>query len=58
MSVAPENSEAIVAAILKLQRMSRNEKELMGEKGRNFVMKHHTYPKLAAKYEEFFEEIR
>jgi len=47
ISVEPENSEVVAKAILELQRMSSAEREAMGQRGKSFVIQHHSYHNLA-----------
>jgi len=53
--VDPDSSEAIGAAILKLQSMSEDERRKLGENGYAFVNKYHTYNVLA---ENFINAIK
>lgn len=55
LSILPENSEAIVEAILKIYNMTEEEQRRMGEKGQKYVLEHRTYPVLAA---SFLHEIK
>ena len=54
ISVRPENPELIAQAVLKLYNMSEDERKLMGENGRKYVEKHHSYQQLAKQYEQLF----
>lgn len=54
ISVRPENPEHIAQAALKLYNMSEDERKLMGENGRKYVEKHHSYQQLAKQYEQLF----
>ena len=54
ISVEPANPQKIADAILQLYHMSAVERNKMGENGRKFVEKHHSYEKLAATYERLF----
>lgn len=50
ISVAAEDAQEIADAILKLANMSSSERQKMGQNGKDFVMKNHTYKKLANDY--------
>ena len=52
ISVEPENTSAIKDAILKMFSMSKNERNEMGERGKQFVVNHHSYSAIAHKYAE------
>jgi len=47
ISVPPENPEAVANAVLQLQRMTEDERRAMGEKGKAFAIRHHSYHNLA-----------
>lgn len=55
LSILPENPEAIAKAILKIYNMPEEKRCHMGEKGKKYVLEHHTYPVLAA---SFLNEIK
>lgn len=57
ISVEPENPEAIAEAIMKLASISASEREEMGRKGRDYVLKHHTYSVLSQKFVEVMKKI-
>jgi glycosyltransferase involved in cell wall biosynthesis len=50
VSVEPENYKAIKEAILELYSMPKEQLELMGERGKSYVLEHFTYEKLADKF--------
>lgn len=52
LSVPPENPQAVAEAIIKLQALSTAERNLMGKRGREYVMKYHDYRILARKFIE------
>ena len=52
ISVEAENPQAIADAILRLYQMSPEQRSEMGENGKEYVLKHHTYEKLALQYKE------
>lgn len=53
ISIPPENPAEIVAALIKLTEMYPLEKKQMGENGREFVVKHYNYEKLAEDFITF-----
>ena len=54
LSVEAENPRAIADGILKLYKMPAESRKKLGENGRAFVLKYHTYKKLAQKYSTIF----
>jgi len=52
ISVPPEDSIAIANAIRKLMSMSKDEREKMGLRGKEYVIKNHDYKILARKFLE------
>tara|TARA_R110001632_G_scaffold28927_2_gene77012 strand:+ start:35329 stop:36552 length:1224 start_codon:yes stop_codon:yes gene_type:complete len=54
--VTPENSEAIKEKILHLFKMSKEEREEIGEKGYDYVTKYHNFDYLSNLYVKLFEE--
>lgn len=56
VSVLPENTDALVCGIQKLLLMSTEERQKMGERGKQAVLTHFTYDILAKKFESLFEE--
>ena len=50
LTIKAEDSKAIKEAILKLYSMSKEQRELMGESGKRYVLEHFTYEKLADKF--------
>ena len=57
ITVEAENPEAIAEGILKLYNMSPEERKRLGENGRKYVLEHHTYEKIADKFEEVFRRL-
>ena len=55
ISVEPENPKQIANAILQLYKMTEKERQQMGENGRRYVEEHHSYEKLAERYEHLFD---
>ena len=54
ISVPAEDSYQIALAIKKLMSMSEEERELMGNRGKEYVRRYHTYTVLAEKFEKLF----
>jgi glycosyltransferase involved in cell wall biosynthesis len=52
VTVEPENPQAIADGILKLYRMSREEREKLGDNGKRYVLANHTYNILAKQFLE------
>jgi glycosyltransferase involved in cell wall biosynthesis len=50
--VEPENPRAIANGILKLYKMSRNEREKLGNNGKQYVLANHAYNILARQFLE------
>jgi glycosyltransferase involved in cell wall biosynthesis len=50
ISTPPEDAGSIAEAIRQLYRLSPQEREEMGARGRAFVMEHYTYPTLARQF--------
>lgn len=50
ITVAPENPMAVVNGVKQLAKYPPAQRRAMGERGRAFVMAHHTYPVLAARF--------
>jgi glycosyltransferase involved in cell wall biosynthesis len=55
LSVEAENPSAIADAIVKLYEMDLEERNSMGENGKEYVMEHHSYTRLAKKYIELLK---
>jgi glycosyltransferase involved in cell wall biosynthesis len=49
ISVTPGKTQELIEAIETLTALSQNERFEMGQRGRNFVLEHHTYHSLAKK---------
>ena len=54
ISVKPENPKEIADAILKLYKMPESKRNELGQNGRVFVEKYHSYEQLAKQYEYLF----
>ena len=50
LSVAPESATAVAQGLLRLAAMPASERQAMGQRGRAFVLAHHTYPVLARRF--------
>jgi len=55
ISVDAENPDAIANGILKLYNLAQEERSKLGENGKNYVLKYHTYKSIADKFEEIFK---
>jgi glycosyltransferase involved in cell wall biosynthesis len=49
-TVAPEQPAAVASGLLRLAALPLAERQAMGERGRAFVLAHHTYPVLAQRF--------
>ena len=56
LTVAPESSEAIVAGLQRLLALPRTERDRMGEAGRAYVLAHHEWSVLAARFMAALED--
>jgi glycosyltransferase involved in cell wall biosynthesis len=56
-TVSPECSEAIYDAIVKVYNLKSMERKELGENGYKYLLKHHTFEKIAADYIKFFKNI-
>ena len=52
LTVAPESAQAVAAGLLRLRDIGAEARRAMGERGRAFVLAHHTYPVLAQRFLE------
>ena len=52
LTVAPESAEAVAAGLRRLASLPQAELRAMGERGRAFVLAHHSYPVLARRFLE------
>lgn len=57
ITVPPRQPEALADAILKLYRMPPEEREAMGQRGREYVEKHHDIRVLGQRLAELIEEV-
>ncbi|MGB9788926.1 MAG: glycosyltransferase family 4 protein [Dictyoglomus turgidum] len=57
ITVPPDNPQALADAIIKLYKMSPEERRAMGLNGRKYVEKYHSIPVLVDKLEKIFEEV-
>lgn len=53
ITVEPENPQAIADGILKLAALSPEERDTMGKRGRDYILKNQTYDILAKKFLDF-----
>ncbi|MBD3842095.1 MAG: glycosyltransferase family 4 protein [Campylobacterales bacterium] len=56
LSIEAENPKAIADGIIKLYEMNKEERVKMGENGKEYVLEHFTYEKLAKKFEKIIKE--
>jgi glycosyltransferase involved in cell wall biosynthesis len=52
LTVAPEDPEAVAAGLRRLAALPADARRAMGDRGRSFVLAHHTYPVLARRFLE------
>lgn len=52
LTVPPEDAQAVADGLRRLAALSPQERAAMGERGRAFVLAHHTYPVLAQRFIE------
>ncbi|UDF37402.1 UNVERIFIED_ORG: glycosyltransferase family 4 protein [Shinella sp. XGS7] len=52
LTVPPEDAQAVADGLRRLAALSPQERTAMGERGRAFVLAHHTYPVLARRFIE------
>ncbi len=50
LTVAPDDIPAIAAGLQRLAALTPRERRAMGDRGKAFVQRHHTYPVLAARF--------
>lgn len=55
ISVEADNPSKIAEAVNTLYNMSKSERDLLGEKGLEYVIENHSYQKLAQHYESLFD---
>ena len=58
LTVAPESAPAVADGVRHLAACSVTERRAMGERGRAFVLAHHTYPVLAQRFIDAVEAVR
>ncbi|MFH0825988.1 MAG: glycosyltransferase family 4 protein, partial [Pseudomonadota bacterium] len=58
ISVPPEDPSAIVQAVKTLMSLTPDERAAMGAKGRDYVVRHHDYRRLARQFLDAVESIR
>ena len=52
LTVTPESPQAVVEGLLQLAAATPQQRRGMGQRGRAFVLAHHTYPVLAKQFLE------
>jgi len=57
ISAEAENPDSIAEGIMKLHDMSKEDREKMGQNGKEYVLKNHTYEELAHRLIKAFEEM-
>ena len=55
LTVQPEDPQAVAQGIRALLALSEDERLVMGQHGREYILRHHTYPVLAQKFLEILE---
>jgi len=55
ISVEAENVDSIKKGILELYNMQKKDREILGQNGKKYVLKYHTYENIARKYMELFK---
>lgn len=50
LTVAPQDPHAVARGLMQLARLSPKERRVLGDKGRAWVMAHHSYPVLARRF--------
>lgn len=55
LTVPPENPQAIAQGIRQLLALDNTERELMGKRGRDYILQNHTYPVLAKRFLEIMK---
>jgi len=56
ISAPPEDPEAIANAVMKMMAMKLEDREIMGVRGREYVLANHTYHVLAQKFVSIMED--
>lgn len=58
LTIEPDSPTAIAAAFATLQRMSTDERRSMGQRGREHILRHQTYPVLAQRFLDIMQDLR
>lgn len=56
LSIEAENAEAIADVVLKIYKMGQEERDVLGKNGKDYVLEHFTYEKLAKKFNQYIGE--
>ena len=56
LTVEAENPKAITTGILRLYNMDKKHRDALGQNGKNYVLKHFTYKKLAQQYQTLIDK--
>jgi glycosyltransferase involved in cell wall biosynthesis len=57
LTIEPESPQAIVQGLRDLAELSPEERDQMGRRGREYILKHHSYPVLAGKFLDIMRKI-
>ena len=57
ISVEAQNPKAIADAIIEFYNMTKEQRDTLGQNGKEYVLKHHTYEKIAKEFIKILEEI-
>ena len=57
ISVEAQNEQAIADGIIELYHMTKEQREKLGQNGKEYVLKHHTYENIAKEFIKTLEEI-
>lgn len=57
ITVPPDNSEELAEAVIKLYNLSKEDRQIMGRNGKNYVKKYYSIPVLVDKLEKVIREV-
>ncbi|MFZ1569039.1 MAG: glycosyltransferase family 4 protein [Thiolinea sp.] len=57
LTVPPENPQAVVQGIRQLLALNKTEREIMGKRGRDYILQNHTYPVLAKRFLKVIQHV-